>query len=734
MAFIKKQFSAGDERIQPAIPTDAMAVLEDFLSKQFRAAPSSQKPTAITCFDTSGSGKTATVEETARRVGASIIVVSPNFSPALKQVLKSCSRYSFKAVDGLVQRHQVKQVFEEKFDSALVDMFGNMRSLLEKSSENERIDKRVNEGEYHSPPSSLDDVNATTKESAAAFEGMREALGKRNLVIHIDDCQLFFMGVVPSYNNDPSTIQASEVMAIALSSFSSCITTYASLENIAWIFSGTRPNLLPEVTLTSGLDAIDLSGLMTDFRQENIRTVFNNFFCLQSATSEQSSTLSDCFSRLEGPPKNLLFFLKAAATHHLNSIQQLIEQWSEIEIKAVNMFEAKIVSTFRGDLYATARQLAIVHATSLMSSGSDFILVTNISRHFIFLIEAGLLRVHRFGKIWKLFAPNRFLVLVFQKFVRWYTFENISMLRNCISTSSGVLTLNGKSFEYCFALELCNSASGKLLSFLTRKVGLMPLDDSSAPSICHTACIEDCVDTNRIYVMQDLDRSDSKCDVVFFAKESATEKCTRVLVQLTLAACTASKINDSFNGMLLLPRLVIDGNELQDSRVFFGPNCYITLKPAESFYQQNHIANECHTFIGQPDAFEFDINVICTSRSTDVAIAQLTKKAEASGNLKFANQLALDFDQFAISNKRPRTLSAGHADAFAFADMDGFYEALEGILQTNKKPEQLKLIRRVFDEQDIESTTLPRLTDEKLKEYGVEKGGIREAILAVLGK
>jgi hypothetical protein len=41
---------------------------------------------------------------------------------------------------------------------------------------------------------------------------------------------------------------------------------------------------------------------------------------------------------------------------------------------------------------------------------------------------------------------------------------------------------------------------------------------------------------------------------------------------------------------------------------------------------------------------------------------------------------------------------------------------------------------KIFEEQDIEVGVLDRLTDEKLKEDGLKQGGLREAVLAVLGK
>ena len=67
--------------------------------------------------------------------------------------------------------------------------------------------------------------------------------------------------------------------------------------------------------------------------------------------------------------------------------------------------------------------------------------------------------------------------------------------------------------------------------------------------------------------------------------------------------------------------------------------------------------------------------------------------------------------------------------------MDEFYTALESkLMNPAKKAEQLALVKQKFEEQDIEVNHLSRLTNEKLKETGIVQLGIRESIIAVLGK
>ena len=65
--------------------------------------------------------------------------------------------------------------------------------------------------------------------------------------------------------------------------------------------------------------------------------------------------------------------------------------------------------------------------------------------------------------------------------------------------------------------------------------------------------------------------------------------------------------------------------------------------------------------------------------------------------------------------------------------MESFYDALESSL-TNpvKKGKQMEKVKIVFDEQDVEFGVLKRLTEADLEEYGIDKGGLRKAILAVI--
>jgi hypothetical protein len=63
--------------------------------------------------------------------------------------------------------------------------------------------------------------------------------------------------------------------------------------------------------------------------------------------------------------------------------------------------------------------------------------------------------------------------------------------------------------------------------------------------------------------------------------------------------------------------------------------------------------------------------------------------------------------------------------------MDKFYSALQ---KEDLDDVDITGVQNIFEKEKIKASTLPRLTNEKLKEYGLAQGGLREAVLAVLGK
>ena len=237
------------------------------------------------------------------------------------------------------------------------------------------------------------------------------------------------------------------------------------------------------------------------------------------------------------------------------------------------------------------------------------------------------------------------------------------MLQSCIKASASQQSLNDKVLEWMFALELCNSAAGKLWSFLRQKIGLCPLL-SRKPRIQITNSLADSHDMNCIYVMQDPDQSQSKTDVVFFAFSDTSKKAVRVLVQLTLKKHDRAKIASSFQGMLGQKPVLLEQEELLDYRLFVGPRSTVQ---GTSIYDSNYKNNRCivfNAYSGLEHAFELPVEIICDPHATNAAIDELIKKAEELKEFGLAARLAGEVDEkLYISDKRPRA-SSGEANEF----------------------------------------------------------------------
>lgn len=196
------------------------------------------------------------------------------------------------------------------------------------------------------------------------------------------------------------------------------------------------------------------------------------------------------------------------------------------------------------------------------------------------------------------------------------------MLKSLIQSSSSTKTQNGKVLEYLTALELCNSPDCRLWKFLDN-INLKPLS-SWNPNIRQMHAIEECTDTNSIYVMLDPDRGTSKVDLIFFAHEKDSDEVVRVLVQLTLSACGTDKIVQTFNCML--NHELVNPNDLyKDYRLFIGPKSRADFSvEGESF--EGH---RCFAFLEQScitNCFELPIDQLCNSKTTKNSIRILAEK------------------------------------------------------------------------------------------------------------
>ncbi|KAJ2994323.1 hypothetical protein HDV02_001677 [Globomyces sp. JEL0801] len=641
MAFTKKRLLSTETTLSPSLETPAFHSLVEYLNLRCTGTgmTADDKPQVVVCFDASGSGKTTTVREATRKVGANRVVISSNLSPVLAGVLSSCYNRNQFEIDNNGGK------FEMKFNFALENMLCRITSIIQQHNSDVPFETIVDKGRYPTPDSNETDNLQHT--STDRFEDLCSALDKKNLVIHVDDCQLFFKGVTLSTKRTDTIIPAGEIMSLALRCFSKCIAPFTNKRNIVWVFSGTRPNLLTEITLTSGLDTFDISKYITDFKSEDIQKIFNNYYDLSQLTLP--------FERLSGPPKLVYFFLKAASNYSLLSSDDLLEKWTQIEESAIALFKTKIDSTFKGNLD-----------------------------------------------------------LIFNDYVQWYTWERLEMLKSLIQASSPTRTQNGKLFEYLFALELCNTPNCKLWNFLSEKANVQPIP-SWSPTITQIGNIGDCFDQNCIYVMVDPDRGNYKIDVVFFAQKNETNETVRVLVQLTIGAYTNSKtvqkIEDSFDAMLDQTT-----HDYKDYCLFIGPKCLLTA-PRDTrdgfhiFIKEDNIA----------DSFQLPVEILSDPAAHQNSVGLLVQMAEKIGYVYHAKQMAGDFTSLSITNKRP-----------TFTTMEQFYAELRKEVEIPDAVETFVI--PVFNAQLIGSRQLSSITDAKLEKYGIIQGGLRDAILKVLGK
>jgi hypothetical protein len=125
-----------------------------------------------------------------------------------------------------------------KFNCTLRDMLVGITSLIQQNKLHTPLETTVDEGDYISPSSTTTDLYQLQKDCAGQFKDLRKSLGERSLVIHVDDCQLFFRGIVTSRPHTNTTILAGEIMSLALRCFSRCITPFTNHRNIVWVFSG----------------------------------------------------------------------------------------------------------------------------------------------------------------------------------------------------------------------------------------------------------------------------------------------------------------------------------------------------------------------------------------------------------------------------------------------------------------------------------------------------------------
>jgi hypothetical protein len=87
--FVVKKLSR-NQFLEPAIETDAIRQLSSFMKSYSRGDQTvADKPTCVTCFDMSGSGKTTTILEASKKASCFIVHISLINNPLFRMLFKS---------------------------------------------------------------------------------------------------------------------------------------------------------------------------------------------------------------------------------------------------------------------------------------------------------------------------------------------------------------------------------------------------------------------------------------------------------------------------------------------------------------------------------------------------------------------------------------------------------------------------------------------------------------------
>ena len=345
----------------------------------------------------------------------------------------------------------------------------------------------------------------------------------------------------------------------------------------------------------------------------------------------------------------------------LESSQDLVDQWDNIQKTAIGLYRDQIKSTigfFGGDstkLGIYSRNLCWLHTLALINTIDGFLEFDYLPNDWIPFIEAGLIRVRQNGK-WKLYPPTCFLVKIFKYYVNWFNWENIQKLVSNISASESTTTLKGKFFEFLFALELCGLTDSPIWNHMNKTMKIHQ-NLNWNPRIQIMETVDECLDQDFIYVMKDPDYRKLKTDVVFYAQKD--NLLVRVLCQLTVQKKNSTlKINESLSEMLAIN--LLEGTS--DYRIFLAPKSLIKMS---DIYKSNYNDNNCFFWDRNDCGSILDCPLdLCDPSKTGEALLKLMDKASNHG----------DFDNIGAflpgtSRKRKRELE--------LESMDEFYEALE---------------------------------------------------------
>jgi hypothetical protein len=712
-----------DQFLSPAIKTKAIERLSEYMNTYYGTESSGDdKPTCAICFDMSGTGKTTTIMEASKESNSIRAPISLINNDLFVPMLKSCKNMGEKLQHPLeltdsISYEVVESYFEQRFETVLAQLFQCITAQLNTMAATQGATIKVVSPKYISPtsvefPAKNVDVSDIYKE---LVKKVNET--DRLLVIHLDDCQEFFCGLTKTTGMNNGTLRVGDIMGLALRLFSKEVAKLKQSRHILWIFSGTRPNLSLEMRVASNFD--DIYNVVDDFHDFDLNcvsTVLGNYYQLENLKIEFKSILEDKMKNLCGPPKFLKWFILSAQKKSLQSSQDLVDQWDNIEKTAIGLYRNQIQSTIgffgldRTKLKIYSRNLCWLHTLALTENLNGFLEFDDLPNDWIPFIEAGLIRVRQNGK-WKLYPPNCFLVKIFKNYVNWFNWENIQNLVSNISASDSTTTLKGKIFEFLFALELCGLPESPLWDHM--KISMKIQQNLNwNPKIRIMEKVDECLNQDFIYVMKDPDWRKMKTDVVFYAQKDNSP--VRVLCQLTVQTKNStSKANESLQEMLKIKPL--DGTI--DYRIFLAPKSLINIS---DIYKKNYNDNNC--FFWDRDNFmsilDFPLDFCEPSKTKD--------------SLRVLMDIAKDHNDFeSVENIGPFLPGSSRKRKREFESMDSFYEALldYGLNETQKDK-----VRHVMEFQEVLAKQLSSLTDAKLKEYGLVQGGLREAVLSVIEK
>jgi hypothetical protein len=722
MTFIRKHLNTS-QFLSPTIQTNAIQKLGEYMEAYFSREPNPDaKPTCVNCFDMSGSGKTTTIMEAAKNSNSFRVPISLIDNLLFRPLLDSCKNMGETQDPPLdpedyISYEKVERYFEKRFQTVLTQLFQciiEKFNALESSNWNTGSNLiHVTLPDYISPtkpgfPDLYKSLSVTLKELVQTIQKLN-----RLLVIHLDDCQEFFCGLTKNVEQrDDGKVKVGEIMGLALRLFSRQVCALGKYKEILWVFSGTRPNLYLEMKIASKFgEPYDVSKHLKDFNIDNVATVLGNYFDLENCPD----TLKEKMQNLTGPPKLLYWFLLSTGNFKFESMAELEDKWNKVEQGAIILYENQIESTIKSfrmspDLHVYARNLCLLYTHSFINNEEGFLEFRSLPSSWLPFIEAGLIRVLKNGE-WKLYPPNRFLVKIFNNYIKWFNWDTVVDLVANIRSSSSSTNLKGKVFEFLFALEIQSPSVSALWRELGSMMKIKPKLDWN-PAIQLIGQVTSHLDQNVIYVMIDPARDKSKTDVVFFAETIESSTPVRILCQLTTQMKNSTdKAKISFSAMFKLA-----DDSIPDYRLFLSPRSSVDLP---MIHEQQFADADCFwldaTTFGSILHFSLDL---CDPLKTKEALTELMNFAVSLDENELADNIGMFIP--GTSKKRKRE----------FQSMNDFYDALKEI--SDWEEEDTLTVKEIFKVQRIKLSQLSTLTDAKLKEDGLTQRGLREGVLSVI--